>query len=383
MRTFVWYNMGMKTYKYRLYPTKQQVAKLTDTLEACRVLHNCALEQRKIAYRQFNVSIHRLAQQAELLEIKYSFPEYKKIHSQVLQEVILRVDKSFQNFFRRLKTNDKPGYPRYKGYGWYDSFTYPQSGFSLSANHKGNQQLKLSKIGEVKVKLHRAIQGKIKTCTIKRELNNWYVCFACDVEPEILPKTFKDVGVDVGIEKFAALSDGTLIENPQFLRKSEAKLKYEQRSLSRKKKDSNSRAKQRNKLAKLHRKIKNQRNDFLHKESRKLVENYDVIVFEDLRVKNMVKNHHLAKSISDASWSKFVDYASYKAESAGKQVILVNPRNTSQICSGCGQSVKKSLSVRVHKCPYCGLILDRDINAAINILRRGTRPGGVTAVAGL
>jgi len=372
----------MKTYKYRLYPTKQQKQLLAETLESCRVLYNCALEQRKVAYRQFGVSVRRLDQQAELLEIKEYFPKYKGIHSQVLQEVILRVDKSFQNFFRRVKSGEKAGYPRFKGRGWYDSFTYPQSGFSLSANTKGNQRLKLSKIGSIKVKLHRVIKGKIKTCTIKRELNRWYVCFSCEVEPEILPKTNKSVGVDVGIEKFAALSDGTLIENPKFLRKSEVKLKHEQRCLSRKKKGSNSRMKQKEKLAKLHRKIANQRNDFLHKESQKLVLNYDVIVFEDLRVKNMMKNRHLAKSISDASWSRFIAYTTYKAESAGKQVMLVNPRNTSQVCSGCGVIVKKNLSVRTHKCPCCGLILDRDVNAAINILRAGTAPGGATAVAG-
>lgn len=372
----------MKTYKYRLYPTKQQKQLLADTLECCRALYNCALEQRKVAYRQFGVSISRLDQQAELLEIKENFPKYKGIHSQVLQEVILRVDRSFQNFFRRLKNNEKPGYPRFKGYGWYDSFTYPQSGFSLSDNSKGYRRLKLSKIGNIKVKLHRIIQGAIKTCTIKREMDKWYVCFSCEVEPEYLPKTGKAVGIDVGIEKFAALSDGSLIENPKFLRKSEAKLKREQRKLSRRKRGSNSRKKQKTKLAKIHRKIKNQRNDFLHKESTKLVRNYDTIVFEDLKIKNMVKNHHLAKSISDASWSRFIEYTTYKAVSAGKKVILVNPRNTSQICSNCGKPVPKGLSVRVHKCPHCGLVLDRDVNAAINILRRGTRPGGAAALAG-
>jgi putative transposase len=324
--------MDMRTYKYRLYPTKAQKQLLADTLESCRVLYNCALEQRKIAFRQFKVSVRRLDQQAQLLEIKEYFPEYKSVYSQVLQEVILRVDKAFLNFFRRLKTNEKPGYPRFKGRGWYNSFTYPQSGFSLSDNRKGNQKLRLSKIGKVTVRLHRAIKGNIKTCTIKRELNNWYVCFACETKSELLPKAFRDVGIDVGIEKFAALSDGVLIYNPKFLRKSEAKLKSQQRSLSRKKKGSNSRKKQRNKLAKIHCKIKDQRNDFLHKESHKLVKNYDVIVLEDLRIKNMVKNHHLAKSISDASWAKFIKYVSYKAESAGKKVIFVNPRNTSQIC---------------------------------------------------
>lgn len=372
----------MKTYKYRLYPTKQQKQLLAETLESCRVLYNCALEQRKVAYRQFGVSVRRLDQQAELLEIKEYFPKYKGIHSQVLQEVILRVDKSFQNFFRRLKNNETPGYPRFKGKGWYDSFTYPQSGFSLSDNSKGYQRAKLSKIGNVKVKLHRCIKGTIKTCTIKREVDQWYVCFACVVEPEVLPETHKSVGIDVGLEKFAALSDGMMVNNPRYLRKSEAKLKHEQRKLSRKQKGSNSRKKQKHKLAKIHRKIKNQRNDFLHKESCKLVKTYDTIVFEDLKVKNMVKNHRLAKSISDASWSRFIAYTTYKAVSAGKQVMLVNPRNTSQICSGCGVIVKKSLSERTHKCPFCGLVLDRDVNAAINILRLGTNPGGATAIAG-
>lgn len=371
----------MRTYKYRLCPTKYQVQLLADTLESCRALYNCAIEQRKLAYRQFGVSLNYYSQADELKEIKY-FPEYKQVYSQVLQDVLKRVDKSFQNFFRRLKNNETPGYPRFKGKGWYDSFTYPQSGFSLSDNSKGYQRIKLSKIGNIKVKLHRCIKGTIKTCTIKREVDKWYVCFACEIEPEYLPKTNKSVGIDVGLEKFAALSDGTMVENPRYLRKSEAKLKREQRKLSRKTKGSNSRKKQRTKVAKIHRKIKNQRNDFLHKESRKLVENYDVIVFEDLRIKNMVKNHRLAKSISDASWSKFIEYTTYKAESAGRKVIFVNPRNTSQTCSGCGVIVKKSLSVRVHKCPHCGLVLDRDVNAAINILRAGTAPGGATAVAG-
>jgi putative transposase len=285
----------MITYKYRLYPNKIQRQLLVNTLESCRVLYNCALEQRKIAFRQFEVSLNYYNQADELKTLKEYFPEYKNIYSQVLQDVLKRVDKAFQNFFRRLKTSEKPGYPRFKGRGWYDSFSYPQSGFSLSDNSKGSQRLKLSKVGSIKIKLHRAIKGKIKTCSIKRELDNWYVCFSCEVQPELLLKTQKSVGIDVGIEKYAALSDGVLIENPRFLRQSEAKLKHEQRKLSRKKKGSNSRKKQKHKLAKLHHKIKNQRNDFLHNESKKLIKNYDVIVFEDLRIKNMVKNHHSSK----------------------------------------------------------------------------------------
>ena len=371
----------MKTFKYRIYPTKKQALILADTLESCRRLYNCALDQRKIAYRQFGVPLRYVQQAGELQEIKKYYPEYRQIHSQVLQNVLKRADTSFQNFFRRVKIGDKPGYPRYKGYGWYDSFTYPQYGFSLSDASKGNQRVKLSKVGEVKIRLHRAISGKIKTCTIKRELSSWYVCLACEVEHEELPKTYQDVGIDVGIKKFAALSDGKTITNPQYLRHSEVKLKHEQRKLSRQKKGSNSRKKQKLRLAKVHQKIKNQRNDFLHKESYKLVTKYDIIVFEELQIKNMIKNHHLAKSISDVSWNKFIQYTTYKAASAGKEVILVNPRNTSQMCSRCGNMVKKSLAVRTHNCPTCGLILDRDLNAAINILRLGISLGGATAIA--
>jgi putative transposase len=362
----------MKTYKYRLYPTKTQTVKLDATLNDCRWLYNAALEQRKVAYKGCQTSLNYYDQAKELKNL-----ELKHIHSQVLQDVLKRADKAFQNFFRRVRLGEKAGYPRYKGYNRYDSFTYPQSGFSLTDN-----KLKLSKIGTIKVKLHRQIKGIIKTCTIKRELNNWYVYFACEVEHIPLPKTNKAVGVDMGLNKFTALSDGVFTANPRYLRQSEAKLKCEQRSLSRKKKGSNSRKKQREKVAKLHRKIRNQRSDFLHKESRKLVEGYDTIIFEDLRIKNMVKCHNFAKSISDASWAKFTEYATYKAESAGRVVRFVNPRNTSQICSSCGLTVKKSIGIRVHKCT-CGLILDRDTNAAINILRLGTNPDGVTAVAGL
>lgn len=381
-QTPVWYNIAMRTYKYRLYPTSEQTARLENTLEACRSLYNAALAERKCAYRQQRKHISKLQQLNELPDMKGSIPELQRVHSQVLQDVVIRVDKAFDAFFRRLGSGDRPGYPRFRGKGWYDSFTYPQSGFSLSENKCGNQKLRLSKIGKVRIRLHRPVEGKIKTCTIKRETDKWYVCFSCEVEPKPLPKSNKAAGVDMGLLSFAALSDGSTISNPRYLRKAENKLKYEQRRLSKKRMKSNSRKKQKAKLARLHRKVANQRKDFLHKKSRKLVNNYDTLVFEDLRVKNMVKNHHLAKSISDASWGRFIQYCTYKAENAGKQVILVNPRGTSQICSKCGAVVKKTLAMRIHKCS-CGLEIDRDINAAINILRLGTSLGGATALAGL
>ncbi|MDH7478465.1 MAG: transposase, partial [Syntrophomonadaceae bacterium] len=364
----------MKTYKYRLYPTKQQNLALSESLETCRTLYNAALSERKYAYRLRNKSIRRKDQQSQLPAIKECLPEIKRVHSQVLQEVLFRVDRAFDAFFRRIESGEKPGYPRFKGKNWYDSFTYPQSGFSLSENSRGNQKLKLSKIGDIKVKLHRPIKGTIKTLTIKRELGKWYACFSVDEPLLPCPRTGKEIGIDVGLKVFARLSDGKEIENPRCLLRSESKLKYEQRKLSRRHKGSNARRKQRYRLARLHKRIANQRRDFLHQESRKLVQNYDVLVFEDIRVKNLLPNHHLAKSIADASWGKFIQYVSYKAESAGKKVVLVNPRNTSQTCSNCGLLVNKSLSQRIHKCTG-GLEIDRDLNAAINILRLGTGLG--------
>lgn len=367
-----------KSFKYRLYPNKSQTLALESVLNTCRELYNSALLERRYAYKMARVSINYHHQALELPGIKECLPDLRQVHSQVLQNVIKRADLAYKAFFRRIKAGDTPGFPRLKGKGWYDSFTFTQSGFSLSENRRGNQKLKLSKIGEVKIRLHRQIEGCIKTLTIRREGPHWYACFSCIVEAKLLPKTWRSAGIDVGLNTFAALSDGTMIENPRYLRRSEARLKVEQRSLSRKKRGSSGRRKQKTVVSKIHRKITNQRSDFLHKASARLVRDYDEIYFEDLKIKNMVKNHHLAKSISDAAWGRFIEFTSYKAESAGKIIAFVNPRDTSIECSGCGAAVKKTLSTRVHRCD-CGLIIDRDINAAINILRRGTRPGGATA----
>ncbi|MBW6471374.1 MAG: transposase, partial [Methanosarcinaceae archaeon] len=231
--------------------------------------------------------------------------------------------------------------------------------------------LKLSKIGEIKLIQHREIEGKIKTCTIKRDVDQWYVSFS--VEMDNIPcteMTGKSIGIDVGLKSLITLSNGQQIEPPQFLRQSENKLARQQRNLSRKKKGSNNRNKQRIKVAKLHLNIRNQRLDFAHKLSRELVNAYDRIIFEKLQIQNMVKNHHLAKSISDAGWNQLIQFTKHKAEHAGKVVELVDPKNTTQNCSSCGNKVPKSLSVRTHKCSYCGLEMDRDVNAAINILQK-------------
>jgi len=294
----------------------------------------------------------------------------QKVHSQVLNNVLDRLDKAFKNFFRRVKSGEKPGYPRFKGRDRYDSFTFPQSGYKIEGN-----ELVLSKIGAIKLKQHREIPGDaiIKFCTIKRDVDQWYVSFVVELSDDKIEKKEIEsvVGIDVGLNEIATLSTGEKIANPRWLRTSEQKLAKEQRKLSRKKKGSTNRKKQKIEVAKVHRTIRNQRKDFHHKLSCELVERYDLIVFEDLKIRNMVKNRYLAKSISDAGWDELVSFTTNKAEEAGKIVEKINPNGTSQNCSDCGMVVKKSLAVRTHKCPYCGLEIDRDENAALNILRRG------------
>ena len=369
-----------KTFQFRIYPNKNQEVKLNRTLSTCRHLYNNALAERKRQselnelMRDFGIFpwgkpewINYYDQADELTETKT--PYQKEVFSQVLQNVLKRVDRSFKNFYNGF------GYPRFQGRNRYNSFTYPQSGFGLEG------KLNLSKIGHVKIILHREIEGKIKTCTIKKDIDQWYVTFSCEIDNPILPVEIKEpIGIDVGLRSLLTLSNGEQIEPPEFLRESEKKLTQEQKRLSRKKKRSQNRNNQRIIVAKVHRRIRNQRKDFAHKTSRKLVNTYDHIVFEDLQIRNMVQNHHLAKSISDAGWSQLINFTKSKAEYAGKVVELVNPRNTSQNCSECGNSVPKYLSVRVHSCPFCGLELDRDHNAAINILNRSIYTVGTTGI---
>ncbi|WP_406660802.1 transposase [Methanolobus sp. ZRKC3] len=349
-----------KSYKFRLYPTKEQGIILTKTLDVCRYIYNEFLADRRNAYDRCNRGLNILDQINQVKYLEFNIP----VQSQVKQDVIRRLGKSFDAFFRRCKSGEIPGYPRFKSKGRYNSFTYPQSGFLIEGT-----KLKLSKIGTIKLKQHRGIEGKIKTCTIKRELDQWYAVFSADLgKCPIKVEPITSIGIDVGLNSCVTLSNGEQFDSPEFYRKSEKSLTVQQKRLSRKKKGSENRNRQKSKVVKVHRKIRNQRLDFNHKLSRILVDRFDRIVFEDLNINNMVKNHHLAKSISDVAWGQLIQMTKYKAEETGKFVELVNPYNTSQMCSGCGTLVKKSLAVRTHKCPECGLELDRDHNAAINIL---------------
>jgi len=377
--------MSKHAYKFRLYPTRKQIQALQWTLDHTRELYNAALQERRDAYRMAGISITYYDQANQLPHIKAIREEYQDIHSQVLQDVLRKVDKAFKAFFARCKRGGTPGFPRYKGKGHFDSFTYPQTGVSLTHDHR----LCLSKIGSIKVKLHRQIKGSIKTCTLKREGDAWFVVFACEVELKPLEKSHVAVGIDLGLLHFATLSTGETIENPRYYRKGEMKLERLQQALSRKKKGSHRQRKVAKQLAQAHRRVAHQRHDFLHKHSRKLVNTYGLIVFEALQPANMSKRPKprqdengtylpngaagksgLNKSIVDAGWGLFQRFCLYKAESAGRVVLFVDPKYTSQVCSWCGQVRKKELAERWHSCE-CGAELDRDHNAALNILALG------------
>jgi putative transposase len=361
-----------QSFKYRLVLNRAQEAALVETLDRCRELYNAALQERREAYRLNNKTITFAHQSAELPLVKVERPEYRNVFSQTLQDVLHRLDRAYQAFFRRVKAGDKPGFPRFQGRNRYDSFTYPQYGNGATLDYQGGKwgTLTLAKLGTLKVRMHRAVQGQIKTVTIRRDGDQWFVCFSCLVEATPLPETDTATGVDLGLLHFATLADGSTIENPRHLRRALKKLKKAQQQLSRCKRGSHRRARAKRDVARQHRKVRNQRADFCHKAARQLVNTYGTVVFEDLAVRNMVQNHHLALSISDAGWGQFVQCCVVKAESAGRHVLFVNPRYTSQTCSGCGAIRKKELSERWHSCE-CGTELDRDHNAAINISRLG------------
>jgi len=363
-----------KTFQFRLYPTKKQVNALQLCLDACRWVYNKTLETRKQAWaeRKESLSYYDIGR-ILTNQWKQDKPDLYDIYARCLGDAVLRVDLAFKSFFRRVKKGEKPGYPRFKGSDGYDSITYPGTGFGIIDN-----RLQLSKIGSVRIKKHREIEGVIKSVNIHRIGEKWYANFVCEIEPVPLPKVKAVVGIDVGLTSFATLSDGEKIDNPRFFKASEKKLAKAQRRLSKSTKGSPDRKKQKKKVSNIYTKMANKRKDFAHKLSRKLVNQYQVIAFEELDIKNMIENHtecfgyKLNKSIGDVAWNQFMQYTAYKAEYAGRSVVFVDPRNTSKKCSRCGQIVDKNLSVRVHSCS-CGLTLDRDHNAAINILALGMK----------
>ena len=358
--------VSMKADKFKLKPSKRIAQVFEQTLNVCRELYNAGLQERRDAWKLNQVSINFHAQATQLPAIKTIREDVDALYSQVPQDALRRLSKAFDAFFRRVKAKQTAGFPRFKGLTRYNSFTYPQSGFSLSGG-----KLTLAKIGSVRLRLSRPVEGAIKTCTIKREADGWYVIFTVEENScRYIPQTGRSVGLDVGIESFATLSTGGRIENPKYFRQAERRLKTAHRAVSRKKLRGSNRRKAIQLLAKQYLKIKRQRHDFFHKRSLDLLREFDAFIFEDLNIRGMMKNHHLAKSIADAAWNTFLSIHTNKAENAGRVVRLVSAAFTSQDCSRCGDRVRKSLSQREHRCLKCGFVAHRDVNAAINIKGR-------------
>jgi putative transposase len=370
-------NMTRKTFKYRIFPNRSQTTKLQKSLDACRWIYNHFLEQRKISWENDKKSLSRYDQSKTIPALKQEYEFLENAFSQCLQNVSMRIDLAFRAFFRRVKAGEKPGYPRFRGKFRYDSFTYPQMGFKLL-----NNTLQLSKIGNVKIKLHRPIEGQIKTCTVRRSpTGKWYVTFSCIIDHVTEQCAVEPaVGIDMGIESFVTFSDSGKIENPRFFKHEQDTLAKAQRKLSKQPKGSKFRKKARKVVSRIHERIAWKRENFAHQQARKIVDKYNTIVVEDLSINDMKKENFrcINKSIGDVAWRQFLEFLRHKAEWAGVRYVQVNPAFTSQTCSECGNRQKLKLSDRMYHCPCCNLTLVRDHNAAINILTLGLQGLGLS-----
>jgi putative transposase len=359
-----------RSFKYRLYPNRNQVQALAKMLETHRRLYNDALASRKQAWETDQRSVSYGDQSACLKDARKSNPFLAETNFSSTQATLRRLDRSFQAFFRRLTEGDVPGYPRFKGFNRFDTVEFPSYGDGCRLKEN---RVYIQHVGDVKVKLHRPVEGRIKTVSFKREASNWYAIFSCDLgEIEVAPSTNPPVGIDLGLKSFLVTSEGDSVAPPKFYRQAESALRRAQRRVSRRKRGSRGRREAGRIVARLQQHVANQRRDFHHKTALDLVRDYGTIAVEDLNVQGIARSP-LAKSTHDAGWSAFLSILEHKAECAGVRVVTVPPRNTTQACSECGTlpDVPKTLSDRVHSCPHCGYEADRDLNAARNILNVG------------
>jgi putative transposase len=368
------------TFRYRLLPTKPQHRTLESILESQRQLYNAALEERIDAYRKANVTRTYFDQTKALTEWRQEDPDASALPVALQRATLKRLDEAYKAFFRRVKSGGKPGFPRFRGKGWFDSFGFRTfRGISMKA---GRLRFK-GMPGALRVHLHRPMPAEavVRSCIFKRDVKGWIVGFAAELPTPPLREGERAVGVDLGITTCAALSDGAMIPSLKAARVAEKRLRTAQRALARKKRGSKGRGKARTEVRRCHAATVRQRANHLHQASARLVRDYDVIAIEALQVKGLARGN-LAKDVHDASWAKFISFLRYKAARAGARLIEVDPRNTTQDCSGCGAKVPKELGDRQHECPHCGLSIDRDLNAARNILHRAGVVPGLRNVAG-
>jgi len=356
-----------RAYKFRLWTNVNQERELGIMLETHRRLYNSALAQREWFYSEWQIARTYQDQSGWFKDQREKNPYFERLNFSSAQGTLRRLDKAFQNFFRRVKAGEEPGYPRFKSADRFNSILFPSHGDGIRLK---DNRLRVQHVGKIRVCLHRQVEGTIKTLSLKREADKWFVVLACEVpEPVKVPNVLPAIGLDVGLTQFATTSDGEKIANPRFLKSELPELRRAQRSLSRKKKGGRNRAKQRRKVNRLHARVANLRREHRHRVSNDLISRYGKIAVESLNVQGMIRNHRLARAISDVAWSSFVAVLTHKVAKTGGEVKQVSPNHTSQICSACGQNVPKTLAARVHRCE-CGLVMDRDQNAALNILER-------------